>query len=134
MAKPILVLLIDDDDEDHLFFNLALQKIPRSIECASARNAEEALKMLGDNFYSPHFIFLDINMPGMNGIECLSEIKKIERLNDMKVYIYTTSSEENIDSICKQLGAEEIISKMSNIILLQEKLGRVFSKVKFGES
>ena len=127
MAKTILVLLVDDDDEDHLFFNLALQKVPKLIECSSARNAAEAFAILNNNFYTPHFIFIDINMPGVNGIECLSEIKKIDRLKEAKLYMYTTSTEEKIMNDCKQLGVEEIISKMSDITLLQEKLGRVFA-------
>jgi len=134
MSESILVLLIDDDDEDHLFFNLALQKISPPVECASARDAEEALAMLRNIFYNPHFIFIDINMPRMNGIECLSEIKKIERLNDVKLYMYTTTSpEEKIVNSCKQLGAREVISKMSDISLLQEKLSRVLSKINLDE-
>ena len=67
-------------------------------------------------------------MPGVNGIECLSEIKKIERLSAAKLYMYTTSLEEKLVNDCKQLGVEEIISKMSDITLLQEKLWRVLCK------
>jgi hypothetical protein len=44
MVKPILVLLVENDDEEnHQFLNIILQKTFKSIESTSERNAEEAL-------------------------------------------------------------------------------------------
>ena len=68
------VLLVDDDLEEHEIFGQALKKFNSDIEFISAMNGKHALKFLKQEL--PDWIFLDVNMPVMNGIETLYAIKK----------------------------------------------------------
>ena len=60
---------------------------------------------------TPDFIFLDINMPKVNGIECLIKLKSDSRLKRIPVIIYSTTSDENEVRKIMMLGAHDFISK-----------------------
>src|SRR6266487_683666 len=94
-SKAALFLLADDDADDQQLFKEALNEIDKSIRCLTASSGEEALnKLKTDLKQLPDYIFLDLNMPRMNGLECLVEIKKTNTLKHIPVIIYSTSSAE----------------------------------------
>ena len=113
MKKSVLV--IDDDADDLLFFELALWQINPSCECITSTDPTEALQKLKLELLKPNFIFLDLNMPGMSGQECLREIKKIAHLGDTPVIILTTSiSRKDIEEVLL-LGAYCCLHKPNTI-------------------
>ena len=63
-------MLIDDDEDDRFFFKEALTDVLGSVDCLEANGCVEGLELLRKAEPLPHFIFLDINMPGMDGREC----------------------------------------------------------------
>src|SRR5688572_7918660 len=86
------VLIVDDDEDDRDLFCEALNQVSPFITCIMARNGEEALHGLKLNcFPKPDLIFLDLNMPRVNGIQCLTELKKDTALRAIPVVICTTS-------------------------------------------
>lgn len=88
-----IFLLADDDMDDKELFQDALNEIDPSINCYFANDGKEALEILGDNTkLPPRIIFLDINMPGMDGWECLSILKSTTEYKDIPVIMYSTSS------------------------------------------
>jgi PleD family two-component response regulator len=68
-------------------------------------------------------------MPKMNGIECLKKIKEIERLKKVKVFMYSTTSENLVLSQSKEFGADEFIIKPVKIQTLKDKLATLFGFV-----
>jgi CheY-like chemotaxis protein len=66
----------------------------------------------------------------MNGIQCLSEIKKLLRFQHVPAYIYSTSAEKSIVDECLRLGASGFIKKQISIEELQKQLLRVFTQLK----
>jgi DNA-binding response OmpR family regulator len=108
---------------------MALQKIDESIELRSAKDGVEGLKKLRENFtFVPEFIFLDINMPKMNGLECLSEIKKLDHLKNAKIIMYSTSSDTDIQLRTRQLGADDFLVKPPKLGTLVNHLNRILAK------
>lgn len=127
MKKDLFCLLVDDDPDDHDIFLMAIKKLPAPIEFDWATNGREAIEKL--NSYGerlPDFIFLDLNMHIMNGIECLFEIKKIPRVSEIPVIIYSTTLNERIIYETLQLGAFDHIEKPKNLKLLEKYLFRIF--------
>jgi CheY-like chemotaxis protein len=121
-------LLIDDDGDDQEIFTLALEKLDPEFRCVIANNGFEALKYLNAKSNPlPHYIFLDLNMPLMNGKECLIEIKKHPYLNHIPVIIYTTSSLHDDVLQSRKLGASDFITKPASISALSMKLSNVFN-------
>jgi DNA-binding response OmpR family regulator len=112
MKRERICLLIDDDLDDQEFFAIALTRVNNNFKCELSASGTEAIKKLNDTTLPvPDFIFLDLNMPKMNGKECLREIKSFEHLNHIPVVIYSTSSLKTDVSETKLLGASEFITK-----------------------
>lgn len=125
----IVCLLIDDDQDDQEIFSMALEDINSDIQCIMASNGILALEKLNAKKpLIPDYIFIDVNMPKMNGIECLQEIRKLDHLKHADVFMYSTSSDEKMIEKSKALGAKDFIVKPPGLALLTEKLLQVFSK------
>ena len=90
ILSPMTILNVDDDVEDIEIFCDAVREIDGSIICLVAKSAEEAYQILNSEIELPEYIFLDINMPKVDGNECLKEIKKDQRLSKIPVIMYST--------------------------------------------
>jgi CheY-like chemotaxis protein len=102
----LTILLVDDDTDDIDIFNDALKQIDNSITLITAHNGHDALQLLSsDILEKPDHIFLDINMPLMNGLDCLDKIRNQEKLA-IPVTIYSTSKNYQEYNRSIQLGAE----------------------------
>ncbi len=123
MQSKNYFLLADDDEDDQLLFKEALADIDPTIQCEIAKNGVEALTFLQNNISEPPaFIFLDLNMPIMNGLKCLSEIKKSVSLKDLPVIMYSTSAHRQYIDESMELGALDFFVKPSDYRGLKEYL------------
>ena len=128
MDKTRTLFIIDDDEDDQLFINEAMKDLNIPFECFYANNGEAALKHLKDETVPfPDFIFLDLNMPKLNGKECLIEIKKLSKYSTVPLIIYTTSSNQKDKQEIMQLGAHYFLTKPTRISELCTCLHNVFS-------
>ena len=128
MQQKISFFLIDDDIDDREIFTLALKDIDSSIKCTTAKDGAEALDFIENNKnFIPNFIFLDLNMPRINGKECLVEMRRIVRLQNIPIYIYTTSSSDKDKLELLNMGATGFITKPYTIKKLVEILSQIIS-------
>lgn len=102
---------IDDDDDDIIFFNAAVEHLSAAASCFSFTNAEKALQKLTSGEFLPDAIFLDINMPQINGQKLLGKLKATEALRDIPVIILSTSSDPNTKEQLKADGATGFLTK-----------------------
>ena len=119
------VLVIDDDNDDRQFLREAIYDLFPNLECISLSNGKEALKFIDENPPPPSYIFLDLNMPYLNGFEFLKEFKKERGNNETSVYVYSTSSNPRDKEKAKKLGADDYIVKFSDLSSLKAKLKNV---------
>jgi len=123
------IFLIDDDTDDQEIFSLALNQADQSASCIFANDGVQALdKINADHTLIPDFIFIDVNMPRMNGQQCLIELKKIDRLKNVPVYMYSTSADPESVSNNKMLGADDYLLKPADIDLLGELLANIMKR------
>jgi CheY-like chemotaxis protein len=120
-------MLVDDDADDHEIFLSALENISASVSCTTAVNGEDALEKLLTKQVTPDLIFLDINMPLMNGPQFLKEIKKHEGLKNIPVIIYSTTSAPDAIAETKELGARDFVSKPESFSQLEQILKDILS-------
>lgn len=89
----VTFLLADDDGDDKTLFCEALAEIDPGIVCHTAGDGKEALAILSEKqTRKPSIIFLDVNMPVMDGWQCLGRLKENSDLKDIPVIMYSTSS------------------------------------------
>lgn len=125
MIDSVNCLIIDDDTDDQEIFSMALQDVTFDTQCRFFDDCGKALKELReDETYLPDCIFLDINMPRMNGVECLAEIKKIQKLASVPVCMISTSADPFIVEKTRSLGALDFVVKPSNVSELSVILER----------
>ncbi|HEY0742681.1 MAG TPA: response regulator [Chryseosolibacter sp.] len=105
------ILYADDDIDDCELLVEALEKIDPKIECTMVNDGRQALNVLSDDSPLPDYIFLDVNMPVMDGKHCLMELKKDQRFRDIPVVIYSTTQNENEINELYAMGAKEYIRK-----------------------
>ncbi len=100
-----IILLADDDTDDTEMFCEALEEINENIICHCAENGNEAWKILNEINQKPQLIFLDLNMPVMNGWDCLKLVKKEPHYKDIPVILISTSSHKNDIEMASKLGS-----------------------------
>jgi CheY-like chemotaxis protein len=95
-SRVLHILLVEDDDVDVMNVKRAFQKNNLSNPITVANNGVEALEKLRDGTVPSgrRLVLLDLNMPKMNGIEFLRELRKDPQLRPTPVVVLTTSSEE----------------------------------------
>lgn len=124
------LLYVDDDPDDLDLLYSILMDIDPEIRYIPFQKGKEAMSylMLADDL--PDMIFMDINMPVMNGKQCLTEIRMSDRLKHLPVIMYTTSSEEKEIKECYKLGATDFLIKPNNIHEFQTGLLAVLNNQK----
>lgn len=124
------VLLADDDYDDCDFFEEAFTASFPDIKLSISNNGGKLMEHLNR---PPEpladIIFLDLNMPVKNGVECLAEIRSDSALQDNVVVIFTTSSNpEDIEKLYR-LGANYFITKPVDFndlpVLIEKAMSRV---------
>jgi CheY-like chemotaxis protein len=114
------ILTVDDDEEDIEIFLEAVRDIDSSILCLVARSAEEALMILNSDMDLPHYIFLDINMPKVDGNSCLREIKRDKRFSKIPVIMYSTYDGKKEMEMYRGMGAHYLPKQNSYNDLIKE--------------
>lgn len=122
----IHIILADDDEDDRMLFTDAFDELKINTKVNTFNDGVELMNYLnGTDAVLPNVLFLDLNMPKKNGIECLIEIKDNERFNDIAIAIYSTSSsEEHIEETFIK-GANIYIKKPSDFSTLKKVLSEV---------
>jgi CheY-like chemotaxis protein len=121
MISPRSIMLIDDDPDDQLFFREALQIINPDLRCELATTCQQAFRQLEITPH-PDFIFMDLNMPVMNGFDCLFYFKNHPEYKDIPVVIFTTSKNKNDIKRTQDLGAKWYLAKPDDFNVLCKKL------------
>jgi CheY-like chemotaxis protein len=118
--------IVDDDTDDQQFLIEALGKNDPSCKCFTASDGQEAITGLVDaTIPSPDVIFLDLNMPLMNGRECLVALKQTPSLQHIPIIMYsTTSNKKEIQAITEQ-GASYFLIKKPSFKELCEELSSI---------
>ncbi|MDF2435641.1 MAG: response regulator receiver protein [Bacteroidota bacterium] len=103
------ILLVDDDPDDQYIFNNALKVVDKSIFLSIAKDGVNALEKL--RLFKPDLIFLDMNMPRMNGMEFLSRIRMLSTYHEIPIVVYSTYTSAEDKSKAASMGVKDCIEK-----------------------
>jgi len=127
MSNTLLnIALADDDEDDRFLFNEAIHEIDIRTKLSLFNHGQELMDYLNlPKVVLPNLIFLDLNMPIKNGMQCLTEIRQNPALRDIAIAIYSTSSSEKDIEDTFLNGANIYINKPNNFTKLQEVIEKV---------
>ncbi|MEX2233668.1 MAG: response regulator [Cyclobacteriaceae bacterium] len=123
----MLILNVDDDRDDREFFSDAIKEVDPSIPCVLFENGQELLYYLEEAKTLPDYIFIDINMPKMNGYECAQEIRSNYLTGETQIVMYSTAFNPADKAKFKEQGFKYIVKQNSLGELVQSIKG-VMSK------
>ena len=119
------IILADDDRDDHDFFQTALQEIDPSKKLNIVTDGAQLIALLEN--YVPDLIFLDLDMPCKNGLECLREIRSNAVLQNLPVVVFSSTSRPANITTAYEMGGNLFFTKPSNYIDLVTAIRSILS-------
>ena len=119
------MFIVDDDADDRDEFRRAIESIDPEIRVTLATDGEDAFRRLAG--IRPDVIFLDVVMPGMDGIECLTKLKSNRNTKHIPVIIYTASLNKPENELAIRLGAFQLLSKTRHFENLCSDIRRILT-------
>lgn len=107
----LTVFYTDDDEDDLSIFVDAVESMPKKIELLTYNGGEKLLSAINNPPPTPHVVFLDLNMPGKNGFDVLTELRNSDQKRNIPIVIFSTSNEPSFIEKCRALGANLFITK-----------------------
>lgn len=121
--EPYHILLADDDASDRMIFETAFSEIKIETNVDTFQDGAKLMDWLNDPGTAlPQFIFLDLNMPRKNGLECLKEIRSNTKMKEVFVAIYSTSDNQKDMEETFLRGANVYITKPNDFGSLKQLL------------
>lgn len=114
------ILFIDDDTDELKIFLDAMNRIPGQFKCTYASSSCQAIEML--KYFVPDFIFVDYNLPKLNGLQFLSIARSEDKLRSTKMFLYSNRISEETGKMAMVLGANGCVEKTDAIGILAVEL------------
>lgn len=131
--KSQLIYLADDDPDDRMLFQEALAEVDADIRYEAFDNGVSLMESLLDREKAfPRAVFLDLNMPLMNGEECLADIRNEPLLANIPVIIYSTYVDNMKISLLREKGANLYLVKPTSFKELVSALNKSFDYLEAG--
>lgn len=124
----MLILNVDDDSDDREFFGDAVKAVDPEIPLMAFANGEELLYYLEKSKNQPDYIFIDINMPKMNGYECAEEIRSNYPMGETQIVMYSTAFNPEDRAKFEEQGFKYIV-KQHNLGALVKSIKGVLAPV-----
>ena len=97
------IILAEDDIDDQNIFQIALQEINPAIQTQFVSNGKELLVLLQTN--KPDLLFLDLDMPYKNGLQCLLEMKSNSELEKVPIIVFSSTTKPSNIQTAYEMGA-----------------------------
>lgn len=123
--KRIKIVLADDDSADRELFIEALNELPFSYDLKEVKDGRELVQYIESCSIYPDCVFLDLNMPLMDGREALKVLKSSDKLKCMPVFMLSTSSSVADINYCYKHGANLFLVKPADFKTLVTSLQNI---------
>jgi len=124
------IFLVEDNEDFSFLIEKAIDHIDKDLSIKivdNGLNALEVLKHLDQEGIRPRIILLDLNLPGLSGLDLLVKIKTIEFLKQVPVILFTTSDNPKDVRLATEHGANAYVTKPHGYIALIDCLRSLFN-------
>jgi CheY-like chemotaxis protein len=125
-GKTISTVLLAEDNLEHcFFFEKALNQVAPAAKYSAVNDGQALISFLGN--FIPDLLFLDLNMPCKNGVECIKEIRENKLYDVLPIVVFTISAQENAIQAAYGFGANLYFIKPKEFSLLVTSLEKILS-------
>jgi CheY-like chemotaxis protein len=121
------ILLADDDDDDRMFFENAVRETDSNLKVITYADGFELVRKIS-SVGNPGILFLDINMPKMNGLQCLLELRRQGKYDTLPIVIFSTSASYDLINKFYDAGANAFIVKPNDFNQWRSIIGKAISQ------
>ena len=114
------IYLIDDDEDEVEFFTEAMRIMKQPVAFSTAKNCKEGLEKL--TYFHPSLIFIDSNMPGICGLDCLLKILEMRPEKNYRIIFYSNTLNTALEEKAMKIGATFCLKKLTHIQTLASLL------------
>ncbi|MFC5625242.1 response regulator [Algoriphagus winogradskyi] len=122
MNEKLTIFYTDDDIDDLEFFKTIVNMITDDYAVVTHMDGNQLLHALDNPPPTPYLLFLDINMPGMSGLEVLQIVRKSEKHAALPIIMFSTTQDKSVIEKTKVLGANYYLPKAENFKLLRKSI------------
>ena len=123
----LVIFYADDDDDDIYTFTELIDELNDKPVLVTVDGGAKLLDALNNPPPIPSIVFVDLNMPGKNGLEVIREIRANSSLKDVPVVVLTTSSDDISIATSRKVGANYYITKASSYSALKQSIYHVLN-------
>ena len=127
MKKSITVFYVDDDQDDREYLSIVVGDINKDVELFTHKSADDLMHALHNPPPSPHVVFVDLNMPGMNGFEVVEDLRNSERHKNLPIVVFSTATDPESILKSKNLGANYYLPKSGDYFSLRKSIEYVLN-------
>ena len=122
-------VLIDDDRDDLEFLEEAIKQIDNSVKCIPYLFCDDAIDRITEDTASPpNYIFIDMNMPRLDGSECLKVLRRDPKLKNVSITVLSTSMPPPVAKMLRDHGANFTLQKPNKFEDYQRMLKPILQK------
>lgn len=125
MTQPVRILLVEDDEDDITFFELALKKQAIPTQLTTLTDGDQVMPYLANSEEHPDLLVLDLNLPRLPGREVLFQVKQSTASQSIPVVILSTSSTREDNEFCLANGADRFLTKPTSLNSLSAMIAEV---------
>lgn len=125
MPHPVRILLVEDDEDDITFFELALKKQAIATQLTTLTDGDQVMPYLSDTDEHPDLLVLDLNLPKLPGRDVLTQVKRSPMGRGIPIVILSTSSAQEDSDFCIANGADRFLTKPTSLTSLTDMLAEV---------
>ena len=122
MIEGLTIFYADDDQDDLDFFTEVVADMGLKLTLVTQNNGHKLIDALQNSPPNPHIVFLDLNMPGINGFQVLQQLRALEKFKNLPIVVFSTSNDDFIIAKSMDLGASFFVNKPSNYALLKQSI------------
>lgn len=128
MGNKSLLIMIDDDRDDHEIFKMAVDDLDGSLDCLFFADCESAIAHFSDSGVTPPvYVFIDFKLPRVDGDQCLKQLQQLSQFDHPMLVIYSSSIPEDWRERFSKMGVDKIVQKTDSIPELTSQIREVVS-------
>jgi DNA-binding NarL/FixJ family response regulator len=123
MGNKGLLVLIDDDTDDHEILKMAVDELDRPPECLFFSDCESAIAHFSKNAATaPSYVLIDLRLPRIDSDQCLEQLQSLRAFDEPQIVVYSSSISEEWRQRLSQIGVDDFIQKTDSLPVLVNKI------------